>query len=102
MPIWASAPADHATQAEGRDVDDDDGDTAPAPPTWALPREISVPSMRDGNLHYTRMEIVATGDPGNYWTLREKVVQPPPVPLLATTSTMPGVVVPMAEKAAAY
>jgi len=57
---------------------------------WGHSREIYVPQVFDGTLHYTLMEIVATGEPGNYWTLRIKPTQPPiPTPV---TSAMPATV----------
>jgi hypothetical protein len=43
---------------------------------WRHATEIFVPRAIDGRLHYTLMEIIPTGDPSNYWTLRLKVPQP--------------------------
>lgn len=54
-----------------------------------------MPRVLDGTLHYTLMEIVATGEPGNYWTLRLKATQPPLIPISATTTAAtPGIVLP--------
>lgn len=77
-----------SNQAEGRDSDDSIVSRAQ---TWGLPRDIYVPRVSDGTLHYTLMEIVATSEPGNYWTLRLKAPQPlipTPVTMALPTTTM--------------
>ncbi|KAI4866522.1 hypothetical protein F4820DRAFT_446896 [Hypoxylon rubiginosum] len=67
--------------AEGRD----DG----VAPEMPYSREICVPRVEDGTVHYTLMEIVNTDESGNQWTLRYKVEQTQ-VPTVSTTSATPG------------
>ncbi|KAI1769105.1 hypothetical protein GGR53DRAFT_226796 [Hypoxylon sp. FL1150] len=75
--------------AEGRDVEG----AASEMPSWKPPREICVPRVEDGTVHYTLMEIVNTDESGNQWTLRYKVEQTQ-VPAVSTTSATPGAPVP--------
>ncbi|XXG97412.1 hypothetical protein Hte_003713 [Hypoxylon texense] len=75
--------------AEGRDVEEPNAQM----PSWRHSREICVPRVEDGTVHYTLMEIVNTDESGNQWTLRYKVEQTQ-VPTVSTTSATPGVPVP--------
>ncbi|KAI1498620.1 hypothetical protein F5X99DRAFT_392879 [Biscogniauxia marginata] len=76
--------------AEGREIES----TVSEAPTWGLSQEICVPQVEDGVLHYTLMEIVNTGEAGNYCTLRYKANQQPQVPAVMTTSATPGAPIP--------
>ena len=68
-------------QAEGREVEH--GGT----PTLVVARDIVVPLVRNGVLQYALMEFVAPTEPGDSWTLRDKLSQPPPS--LSVTSVAP-------------
>jgi len=73
-------------QAEGRDAAEDS--QLAQNPGWRLAREVFVPHILDGFLHYTLMEIVATGEGGSQWMLRQKrELQPSGANL--TTSAVP-------------
>ncbi|KAG6015876.1 hypothetical protein E4U54_002799 [Claviceps lovelessii] len=67
--------------AEGRDEEKVSG------PVSMMSRDISVPRVQNGILQYTIMKVVAPTRPGDYWTLRDKDVRPPPP--LSFTSAMP-------------
>jgi hypothetical protein len=70
--------------AEGRDA----GETDIVPPPWRFVREIYVPRVHDGVLQYVLMDIVAPGEQGNYWTVKEKPKRQPP-PMVMVTSGGP-------------
>jgi hypothetical protein len=70
-------------QADGRDNEET------YLPSLGLSREIVVPQVLDGILQYTLMELVAPSEPGDDWTLRDKVNRPPPS--IPVTSAMPGI-----------
>ncbi|PNY26117.1 Uncharacterized protein TCAP_03953 [Tolypocladium capitatum] len=56
-------------------------------PAWAVSRDIVAPRVRDGVLQYVVMELVPPTEPGEHWTLRDKIsAAPPAVPV---TSTLP-------------
>ncbi|KAI9158595.1 hypothetical protein HJFPF1_06593 [Paramyrothecium foliicola] len=52
-----------------------------------MARDIVVPLVRNGVLQYAVMELVAPIEPGDGWTLRDKLDRPPPA--LPVTSGMP-------------
>ena len=62
--------------------------------SWTFSRDIVVPRIEEGVLHYTIMEMVNLSEEGNYWAVRYKVDQggaPMTIPMtnattLATTS----------------
>ncbi|KAI1374847.1 hypothetical protein F4677DRAFT_447112 [Hypoxylon crocopeplum] len=75
--------------AEGREGDG----AASELPSYRHSRDICVPRVEDGIVHYTLMEIVNTDESGNQWTLRYKANQTQ-VPTVTTTSATPGPPVP--------
>ena len=71
-------------QAEGREVEH------ASTPTLVVARDIVVPLVRDGVLQYALMEFVAPIEPGDSWTLRDKLSQPPPsLPVTSVAPDMP-------------
>ena len=60
---------------------------------WNLSKQLFVPQVNDGTLQYILMEVVTTGEPGNYWTLRETVARPPSASI-PTTSDTPRAIIP--------
>ncbi|KAK3946243.1 hypothetical protein QBC46DRAFT_3005 [Diplogelasinospora grovesii] len=88
--VWVNNAPCASCLAEGRDADENVSNSTAAPSApWRLGKEIYVPQVYDGTLQYTLMEIVATGESGNYWTLRHKVTQQPLVTQTMTTSDTP-------------
>jgi hypothetical protein len=63
----------------------------PAEQSFTHPREVCIPIVHEGTITYTIMDLVQTGQPGNYWALRRKTTQQPLMPII-TTSDTPGVV----------
>jgi len=64
--VWVNhAPCAHCL-ADGRDSD---GAVIPGP--FRLSREVYVPRIENGALHYIIMEITATSDADSGWTVRE-------------------------------
>jgi hypothetical protein len=63
----------------GRDMEENDL----MPPSWKFAREICVPRVHDGILQYILMDLVASGELGSDWILREKKPQGPLPPVLA-------------------
>lgn len=74
-----NAPCAHCL-ADGRD-----SDAAMIPP-FRISREIYVPLLENGSLHYIIMEIVAASDADSGWAVKTSPVQPFP------TSTVPSTV----------
>jgi hypothetical protein len=58
---------------------------------WKFIREICVPRIQDGILQYILMDVVPSGERGNFWTLREKPIQAPPPAVMVTTDA-PGTI----------
>ena len=59
--------------------------------SWIFSRDIVVPRIEEGVLHYTIMEMVNLNEEGNYWALRYKVDQggtPMTVPMTNATTTL--------------
>ncbi|KND94578.1 hypothetical protein TOPH_01232 [Tolypocladium ophioglossoides CBS 100239] len=56
-------------------------------PAWTASRDIVAPRVRDGVLQYVVMELVPPTEPGEHWTLRDKISAPPPA--VPVTSAMP-------------
>ncbi|KAB5586204.1 hypothetical protein GE09DRAFT_57004 [Coniochaeta sp. 2T2.1] len=84
--VWVMNTACPYCVAQGRD-------DAGMPPDQSLsrPREICIPIVHQGTITYTIMDLVHTGQPGQYWALRRKTTQQPLMPTI-TTSDTPGIV----------
>ena len=65
----------------------------PTEQSFACPQDVCVPIVRQGTVTYALMELVQSGQPGNYWALRYKAAQQPLMPTI-TTSDTPGIVMP--------
>jgi len=59
--------------------------------SFTHPREACIPIVHQGTITYTIMDLVHTGQPGNYLALRRKTTQQPLMPTI-TTSDTPGIV----------
>jgi hypothetical protein len=60
---------------------------------FRISREVYVPQLENGTLHYTIMEIVAASDADSGWAVKDKPTQPYPTatePSVATLTTMDG------------
>ncbi|KAJ2895080.1 uncharacterized protein MKZ38_006902 [Zalerion maritima] len=79
-------------QASGREAEQESVQNKALPSPFQFAREIFVPRVMDGTIQYTIMEIVTSGESGNYWTLRHKV-QHPQAHMIAATSDTPNPVV---------
>lgn len=83
--VWVNNASCASCLAEGRDA----GEELPmvGNSAWKMAKEICVPLIRDGALEYTLMEIVASDESGNDWTLRQKTPQPTAYVPLTTRDT---------------
>jgi len=79
--VWVNnAPCAHCL-ADGRD-----SDTAVMSSPFRISREVFVPQIENGSLHYIIMEIVAASDTDSGWAVKDIPIQPFP------TATEPSVV----------
>ncbi|KAK5997238.1 hypothetical protein PT974_02592 [Cladobotryum mycophilum] len=82
--VWVNNSPCATCIAEGKDNE------AEVLSSWTSSKDIVVPRVRNGVLQYTLMEIVASNEPGEGWTLKDKDVSNRPPPALSVTSAMPG------------
>jgi len=79
--VWVNnAPCAHCL-ADGRD-----SDVSMMPGPFRISREVYVPQLENGSLHYTIMEIIAASDADSGWAVKDLPSQPFP------TGTGPSVV----------
>jgi len=79
--VWVNnAPCAHCL-ADGRD-----SDNVVVPPPFRISREVYVPQLENGWLHYTVMEIIAASDADSGWAVKDLSTQSFP------TATGPSVV----------
>ena len=62
------------TQADGRDADEEMRSLP-----FRLPREVFVPQLENGFLHYTIMEIIAVSEMDSGWAVRFPSLDPIPI-----------------------
>jgi len=71
--VWVNnAPCAHCL-ADGRD-----SDTVKISTPLRIAREVNVPHIENGTLHYTIMQIVATSDVDSGWVLKQSIIPPFP------------------------
>jgi len=71
--VWVNnAPCAHCL-ADGRD-----SDTAIVSSPFRISREVYVPQIENGSLHYIIMEIVAASDTDSGWAVKDMPIQPFP------------------------
>jgi len=87
--VWVNnAPCAHCL-ADGRD-----SDVAVMPGPFRISREVYVPQLENGSLHYTIMEIIAASDFDSGWAVKDLPTQPFPAatgPSAVNLTAMEGV-----------